>query len=461
MMLLGRTTELQSLEEMYSGEKNSLTILYGRSNIGKTSVLKEFREGKECIYYISPLASGKEQLQIFKNTVVRQLSTEIEEEVQGADGTYESVLRMAEHQKSDVKLIIIEEFQNIVKGSPDFMNAVSALVKGELISQQVMVILTSSSISWIENSLVSAIGANAYSISAFLKLKELSFVDTVRLFPKYSVEDCMRLYAITGGVPGYMAAFKDSVSLKENICSIILSHGAFLRNEGASYVKEELRETSLYNTILHCIANGNYKLNELHAETGFGRDKISVYLKNLIEREIVEKIYSYDTGGHEHTRKGLYRIKAGFLEFCFRYIYANESELSTIKPEEFYDLHIKDTLDIFAADTFVKIGTEFIELLDVLGQLQISIDKKGRWWGKNGDIDIIACDKNNKYVIGKCCWIKDVFTFEMFEELMLNVSLADIGKDYIYLFSKGTFDSELTRFAADNDNISLISIEDL
>lgn len=460
-MLLGRVSELQSLEEMYSGETNTLTILYGRSNIGKTTLLKEFCADKECIYYSAPQASEKEQMEILKKQFARQLGLATEDELIVNKNTYFELIPLIDQMKSTVKLLIIEEFPNIVKNNSEFMNAVSAIVKGELIKNKVMIIFTSSSISWIENSLVSSIGTNAYTITAFLKLKELSFVDTVRMFPKYSVPDCLRVYAITGGVPGYMSKFSDSASLKDNICNQIIKMGSYLSDEGSEYIKEELRETSLYNTILYCIANGEYKLNELHEHTGFGRDKISVYLKNLIEREIVEKIYSYDTQGNEHTRKGLYRIKAGLVEFWFRYIYANVSELTMSTPEEYYDQYIRDTLDEFAADTFVKVGTEFIELLDSMGQLQIKVDRKGRWWGKNGDIDIIACDTNNQYIIGKCNWFSDVFSFEMFEELMYNISLANIGKDYIYLFSKGTFDDELRKFAEENENVKLVGIDDL
>lgn len=166
-------------------------------------------------------------------------------------------------------------------------------------------------------------------------------------------------------------------------------------------------------------------MNELHEHTGFGRDKISVYLKNLIEREVVEKIFSYDTKGNEHTRKGLYRIKSGLTEFWFRYIYANESELDMTTTSEFYDDYIADTMDEFAADTFVKVGAEFIDLMDSMKQLQITIDRKGRWWGKNGDIDIIACDTDNHYVVGKCNWSSNVFPYSMYEELIHNVGLAE------------------------------------
>lgn len=462
MMLFGRTAEIAVLEENYVSERNTLTVIYGRSNIGKTALIKEFVKNKPCFYYHAAQASEKEQLAFFKKEMIRQgLMAEQKNVVESIGENYSSLFNNFDNADVSVKLIIIEEFQNIIKNNKEFMGVIADMVKDKERTDRIMVILTSSSVSWIENNLVAAVGNNALAITSFIKLKEVSFIDTVRMFPRYSVPDSMIVYAITGGVPGYMCQFSDRLSIKENICQNILAQGKMLYSAGSDFIKEELRETSLYNTILYCIANGEYKLNELHAHTGFGRDKISVYLKNLIEREIVDKIFSYDIGGREHTKKGLYRIKSAYTEFWFRYIYGNESALAMMGAEEFYDIYIADTIHEFAAETFVKVGTEFIELLASMGRLEIKIDHRGRWWGKNGNIDIIACDENNHFLVGKCNWMTDVFTFSMFEELMYQVSLAGIGKDYIYLFSKETFDEELKAFAAENSNVKLVSLNDL
>jgi hypothetical protein len=44
---------------------------------------------------------------------------------------------------------------------------------------------------------------------------------------------------------------------------------------------------------------------------------------------------------------------------------------------------------------------------------------------------------------------------------MENVELAHIGKDYIYLFSKNDFDDKLKEYANENENVKLISLNDL
>ena len=412
-MFLGRSDETAILNKYYESGENSLIVLYGRTGIGKTSLIKNFAKDKPFFYYCSAQASDRHQISIFTEAVKNQIGFYSVDEQKDVDVlSYDALFALTKRIPGDMKLVIIDEFQNIIKQNKEFMDSVIKLAGGEFFDEKVMVVLLSSSISWIENGLVSSIGSSALKITEFIKLKELSFVDTVRMFPGYSVPDSMMIYAITGGVPGYMA-------------------------------------------------KGANKLNELHALTGFGRDKISVYLKNLSEREIVEKVFSYESDGREYTRKGLYRIKCGFTEFWFRYIYGRESQLEVMSPSDFFDTYIAPDINHFALEAFIKVGTEYIALMDSMGRLPVKIVRTGRWWGKNGDIDIIGVSHDQKYVIGKCCWLNDTFKFSDFEELMYNINLAKIGKDYIYLFSKGGFDSELKEFAQENSNINLISLNDL
>jgi len=74
-MLFGRSKELKELEDQYSAAKNTITMLYGRKDIGKTSLIKEFLNGKTYIYYEAVLASEKEQYNLFYNTVNDKITT--------------------------------------------------------------------------------------------------------------------------------------------------------------------------------------------------------------------------------------------------------------------------------------------------------------------------------------------------------------------------------------------------
>ena len=163
-MLYGRTDELNKLNDYYNGVGNSIIMLYGRSNIGKTALLREFIKDKKVFYYNAALASEKEQTELLAMHMNRAgLITDYE--MQGlmelSDDVsiiYTHLFKSTAKLQGDTKVVIIEEFQNIVKNSDAFMPVIDELVKGSLYGEKVVVIVTSSSVSWIDNSMVSSIG---------------------------------------------------------------------------------------------------------------------------------------------------------------------------------------------------------------------------------------------------------------------------------------------------------------
>ena len=192
--------------------------------------------------------------------------------------SYMDIFLSVENQNTtSKKVIIFDEFQKMIKQSSELFEDIVSYMQQRK-NKNVMFVLCSSSIAFVENQLVKKIGRNALSIQSFYKVKELDFADACKFFPKYSFQDCMKMYSITGGVPGMLSYFDSELSVEENIKKYVLREGAFLRDEGERFISSELRETAVYCTIMSKMAEGHLKLNELYEETGFSRAKISVYL---------------------------------------------------------------------------------------------------------------------------------------------------------------------------------------
>ncbi len=49
-MFINRTNELKSLEDEYSKENATFSVVYGRRRVGKTSLLSKYIENKPSIY---------------------------------------------------------------------------------------------------------------------------------------------------------------------------------------------------------------------------------------------------------------------------------------------------------------------------------------------------------------------------------------------------------------------------
>jgi AAA+ ATPase superfamily predicted ATPase len=451
-MFVKRTSELKLLEEQYALPGNNLIVLYGRKGMGKTTLLGQFLEGKPSVYYYE----GTECADILQ---LEQMNRQVPEfahdhEVVDYPLLFSEIINHGEKKT----IIVLDEFHYIMKNSDSFAKAL--LLVGNQ-SRPVMFILCSSSIRWIENEMIENLGAAASYITAYLKLKEFNFVDLVNRFPKASVETCIYINAILGGVPAYLEEWRQSQTVEDNIKNIILNKNSRLFFEPQQFLKLELREPSVYNTILYTLATGNRKLNDLHAKTGFSRAKISVYLKNLIQLDLVEKLVPLNEEGKENVQKGLYRIKDNFLSFWYRFVFPNLSELALENENKVYENEVALQLTDYMGEYFADVCTEFLKLMNQHQRLPEKYLWWDRWYGKNGTIDILAHAESGKTLTGKCIWEERAADIGDYNTLLQLTSQAGKNPDYCYLFSKGGFTEELRGSIADKENIILVGLDDL
>ena len=451
-MFIGRTKEIKFLEDYFNRDKNDLVVVYGRRGIGKTELLRNFSRNKSCLYYTARECSEREQL------FSMQREWRVNYALPSEEMSFEALLKDVSEQ---VSLLIIDEFNLILKNSRAFIPAVINALNHLNPTKKLMIILCSSSVNWVENDMVSSMGSNALSISAFYKMKELSFSDVVTRFPNYSVEDCIKVYAILGGVPRYLNVWNDKRSIKDNIMALFLYKEGRFYQEAENFLKLELRELALYNTILACLSQGKLKLNDIYERTGFSRAKISVYIKNLIELDVVEKVFSYDTDGNDNTKKGLYRIKDRFVHFWYRFVFPNLSKLENRMMEEVFQLKIEPALDEYVSTYFASVCQEYLMLMSDYNKLDFKIERMGQWFGKDGTIDFIGLTSKNTHFVGQCKWNQNPLGEEDFELLLELVKQAEVEPDDYYLFSKNGFTNNLEVIAKGMNNLSLTALEDL
>lgn len=453
-MLFGRTSELKYLNNYYDREGSQILIVYGQKYIGKTALVREFIKDKQHCYYLARACSEREQ--------TYQWGRQLAEDGYEIDSfpSFHDIFAKISRKSRGKKVLVIDEFQNIVKASEQFMQELVAFVHSQWNRDEVMVILCSSSIGWIENSMITRIGDAAYELSGFLKIRELAFEDIVQRFPNFRIEECVEAYAILGGFPGLWNKFDDRLTIQQNICRNILDTNCFLFEEGERMLTDQLREPGVYNTIMASIAAGRHKLNNLYLHTEFSRAKISVYLKNLIELELVEKVFSYDTAGKENVQKGIYRISHPFVDFYYTYMYPYLSSLQTMSVGEYYNRYIMPNFRKYVAGYFKEVCRQHLAGLNDRDRLPISLDVVGEWLGKEGDLDIIAQDEEGRTLIGLCNWEKPM-TYEDYENLLSYAKKAKINADYIYMYTAFRFDEKLNLEAKIRSNLKLVQISDL
>lgn len=454
-MFIGRTQELKNLEEHYSKPESQLLVVYGREGIGKTDLLRILLNKRPGRYYMARECSEKEQILC--------LLQEWEEnyKIKGCGGSLSEVFSSVNKNQQEKQILVIDEFHYMAKNCGFFSEALIELLHAE--QGLVMVILCSSSVNWVENDMVKALAGSASYISALLKVRELSFVDVVNRFPDSSMSDCISIYGILGGIPKYLNYWNPKLPVKDNVKLLILNREGRLYREVQNFLKSELRELSLYHTILAAMAadTENMKLHNLYERTGFSRAKISVYLKNLMEIGIVEKVFSYGSFGEEHTKKGLYRIKEHFIHFWYKYVFPNLSQLENCKAETVFQSKIEPTLSGYLQSYFAIVCKEYLELLSTHGRMPFVIEKSGTWFGKEGTIDYVAEGADSGLLAAACRWERTPMTWEDFMKLLSLLNQAGMEPDYYYLFSKSGFTAGMEAKSRDISNIKLIEAEQM
>lgn len=454
-MFVGRKKEKKRIEESIIKKSTGAFVLYGRECMGKTKLALETAKPYPYVYYYVKECSLYAQLQC--------LSSEFSVELQGTDeiqmmrNVFEQVI-----QKQNSKghlLFILDEFQTMADREGCFFEMLEELGK----KYGVLFLLISSSVSWVENDMIRCLGKSSAVITQIMKLDELDFADAYDFFPQYSTSQMISVYSILGGVPGLLKLWDPSKSVRQNVIDRILSPDGVLHNFTNRLLKRELRELSSYHTILMSLARNTEvaKLNDLYEQTKYSRAKISVYLKNLIEMDLVEKVFSYGEYGKDNTVKGLYRIKDAYLRFYYTFVFPNLTLLECEGAEAVYDKRIGKEIESYYAGGFRRVCTEYLRFMNELKRLPMTIEKSGVWYGKDGTIDLIADNSHAEQLVALCKWENEAYSEEDFEDTLSLMLRAGIDPDYYYIFSKSGFLSSVETKTKAMDNFNLISLEQL
>jgi len=421
-VFVGRDKELALLNKQFHSRENAVVVVYGREGVGKTSLIKKFVEDKACVYYHGRELSPEEQGFYFEKKK-------------------EELAEFLIHSQEKICLVV-DEFDQMQKANKGFFADLRAYCDS-LPPDRVMILLLSSLTQWVRTSMTKDMGDFGQNISLTIELEEFSFMEMTDRFPQLSTEDCVKIYAVLGGVPAYLDLWDLNKSYKENIKDLFLAPGGKLRREANRFLKNSLRELPYYNTILSVLAEDRPKLNYLYARTGFSRAKISVYIKHLIQMGVAGKISSFEPEKKFMVMKGLYCITDKLLHFYYKLIYPNLTDLEWLEPEDFYETYLKEGLETLCAQTYQDICLEMMRLMNQFNRLPDKFDSLGSMYGKTGLIPLAASNSQGKILLGTCKWSEEAFDYQDYEKLLEVGKQVGGSVDYIYLFAKKGFSQEL------------------
>jgi len=283
-----------------------------------------------------------------------------------------------------------------------------------------MFIISGSSLSMMENDVLGyrspLYGRNINS----WKLSPFSFSVILKLFN--NMEDAFKIWSVFGSVPYYILFYDRKKNLVDNIRIKILTKGINLYDEPLVLLRQEFRESRVYRLILKYISLGYVTIGKLCSITGIDKSNISKYLSTLEELNLIRHILPLGK-----KRKGIYQIYDPFLDFWFKFVYPNKSDLEIG--------NFGKVLSIFNREKNSFFGKRFELLIEWLLKERVFNELSNfcevyKWWHKDKEIDIVALNENKKEILFcECKWKSNVNAEKILKDLKEKAKYVDWNKE--------------------------------
>jgi AAA+ ATPase superfamily predicted ATPase len=207
-------------------------------------------------------------------------------------------------------------------------------------------------------------------------------------YPRYTAEDLLFLYTLTGGVSHYIALLMNAkaTTFKKMLDFVTRPDSPFLSEGKELLVSEFGRDYNTYFSILQLIATGKTKQNEIDSIIG---KNTGAYLANL-ENQYSLIVKNKPMFSKPESRNAHWSIGDNFLHFWFRFIYPNQT-LIEMGKFDLLKLYIANNYEQYSGLLLEKyFRQKFAE--------EETITSIGNFWNKNGEneIDLIALNDFDK-----------------------------------------------------------------
>ncbi|AZQ14262.1 ATP-binding protein [Halorubrum sp. PV6] len=452
--MINRETELEWLTSHLSRAERQLLVVYGRRRVGKTTLVTTALDALEdtSVYYLCDERGATHNARRF----AAQCAAAFDDITPDVDGFVEAFQYLTARVDGPC-VVALDEFSYLVDEDDTIPSVFQTVVDDVLAGTDVSLVLLGSSISMMEEGVLSYESPLYGRRTGQWELAPLSFADVRAFFPDDDLETQIQLYSVLGGVPAYLEQFDPGLSLLENIEQSILSKGEFLYEEPEFLLRQELREPATYMAILEAIAGGATRVTEIANEIGRDASSLSRYLQNLTQLAILNQEHPVtDPGG-----RGLYRLTDDFLRFWFRYVAPNRGTLEQGRTAPVRSA-IAETLPTHTSQNFETVCQQAVQT----PAFPVSCSRIGRWWYGGEEVDIAGVDRGTgTLLLGECKWTTEPVGRRVFDELTTlesEVRWQGTDREVRYaLFSRAGFTDELRAVVDDRSDAWLYGIPEL
>ena len=459
-MFTDRLEELAFLAREFE-RPSSFVVIYGRRRTGKTTLIEQFIKGKKALYFLA-----NEEPEVFQRrrfqALLRSMTRDPLLEEKGDPLSWENLLRLFARQEGK-KVLVMDEFQYLAAIHRPFPSMLQSAWDQFMKDSGCMLILCGSLVSLMEGAVLRNTSPLYGRRTGQLLLNGLPFSCLEDFFPGSSVEDRIRLYSITGGIPKYLEEAQRYGSAWELIEKGVLDKNAYLFREPDFLLDREAGVAGTYKSILAQISSGKKRIGEIASAFQVHPSHLTRYLKVLRDLGLVERIVPVTEPAPERAKNGIYRILDPFLAFWFRYVspHIDSLELRETGPA------MEKIRASFETDTvprhYEELCRQSVLRLYASGRIPFLPQKVGRWWDRTDEIDVLGLAEG-RVLSGECKYqdrpVGEVVLRDLERKTKKMLAAEGLSAEQLFyvLFSKKGFSKGLREEAESRKDLCLVDL---
>jgi len=398
--LIGRDPELAELGTAWSRAQlgvAQLAVVWGRRRVGKTFLLTHFAEGKRAVYFTATRQDSSErQLARLTDRIREQLGGEVEDLLAAPFQDWEAAIRfLVRLAGSAPLLVVIDEAPRLLASQPDFADLVSAVWENRVRGQQLMLVLTGSAVSVMEQ-MLGAQGGLHRRAALELRLDPFAVREARAFLPGIPAADFLMAYAVCGGYPLHLGQWDQASDVEVNLRRLAYQPAGILVRDAMDIIGEDLDWRGGYERVLAAIGFGSRRRSRI---AGRAQQRIDYTLERLRRAGYVRRVVPIGTASADP----LYEIADTYLAFWFGVL---RDDVDLIEGGQGAAVRQRTAarLEQHLARVFEGACRDHAALL--AGNRELPGDMIiGRWWrDETAEIDVVGLSGERTALLGECRW---------------------------------------------------------
>lgn len=471
---LEREQELRTLTRFYQTRPRdgaSFMFLYGRPGVGKTHLLDEFRriqQPERVFYWQAPDTDSPTQLagfvQAWLDYISRTGGLARTEPIYDWDTALEQVARDV-RLFNEPHLVIIENFTGLCHQEVAMSSMWKKAWDMELqYLPHLRLILTGSHVSTMVREVL------AYSAPFYLRaqyhlhLRPLRYETLITLFPEFTTEERMLIYAVTGGIPLYLHPFVAAATVRDGLKTLLYGPESSFVQDVTTLFDERLDDMNLCHDLMAGMLAGHHDFESLVTYTGASQEKVD---RTLLMLQLIRFVAQNPSVGDPYfSIRVRFQVSEPPLRFYYEYLRPVLGQDMT--PDAAADWLLARLYESLGQYPFIFLCHEWIWAAFILGQLEMDLQRTGAYWQKSArrtSFPVGGADPDGKkLIVGMAIWENEITKPGLVRQLaQKSQRLPQVRRGWtvqMVLFGRHPF-SEAVKQMAQAYNVWLVTLAEI